>query len=331
MKFNGYITEGANTWATNMELSVVEAWMGKPLTFEEQREAAENIVRSLKEGVNAAGIKFTGKSAKHLGDGDVKATAEWLKYFKSKTPKTDIILDGHKLSLKRKGASQLVSAGRSETRAIFNIVSDRMNMHEDTFKEVETVIESMINVQAEHSVTALRRKRKPEIPIKELDKVNAHLTELIKGIYENSVEFRNGIIEEAATGIGKFGGNDGTANNIMVWENDGVSSLHKIFDGSGNPTAHIKDIAARAGVRFSWKSIGAKKRYSLYSSFRIDIKEWEEFDAQMVNEGVTDLFTKIKRFLLGAWARIKKFIQESTANLMEFLGIQPNLDIKHTF
>lgn len=167
---------------------------------------------------------------KQLGASTLPITPEWSKWGASnRTPKTDLIDGGKKISLKKSGGSQLMSAGKYESIATVNAAMATYSLSShgkfQITKLVNLLEEKMVTLPQKdtiRSIDALAKKGtlsdKEMKMVKELDVARIGQDEInaeMKKVFDNEV-FKSHFCFEAATGQTKFGKNSEGASNVVV-------------------------------------------------------------------------------------------------------------------
>jgi hypothetical protein len=180
-------------------------------------------------------------------------SAEWLTVGQypgsaSKTPKTDIISDDgkYRISVKKRGGSQLMSGGQSETRATLYFAARKCEpdgvgpIHDGLNELFQNYPDAINDVNDEHAQEKKAAMNKCEDILEELTK---------------NMEFRKAIVAESATGVGKFGPDaKSTANYVYIYDREKKSELipmDKFIE------SHYKDVKFTFGHK-STKGIGTR-------------------------------------------------------------------------
>jgi len=322
MRLNNFLTEAATKDATDMELSIVQAWKGTPLSRPDQEETAMQVVEFLK----GQGFKRTG-NAKHMGRAKGKLSSSWKKYGgTSTTPKTDLIIEGKKISLKKSGASQLMSGMVGESRATFYSVADKLGIDISVLaNKMEDSFNTMIKrVTSPTTVTATRKLGgEAKGLILWGDKQHAMFTKLLTGMFEKDSNFKNAIIQEAMSGKLKFGGGEGAADYLLVFDPKGKNQLHSTSDNS-----YINSVASNTRVSVSFKTVGGRgKKYTFFSVVRLLGKSLADETERHGEEMSEAIFSKIKDWFARRWKGVKSWISDSLANMIEFLEVEEEMKI----
>ena len=179
------------------------------------------------------------------GKGGGKVSKEWSKWGgKNATPKTDIMSGKKRISLKKTGGSQVMSAKAPEGIATFNAASKMMGKNAP--KETAKIIDFMQNETMDltgsgykGSVTDLEKeletskgnpqKMKNLKPFKdELDATRKNigtLTTKIVKVFNDNPTFKKHFVFEAATGQVKFGDTSPSRADVMVEFDDAKGKI----------------------------------------------------------------------------------------------------------
>ena len=334
MRLESYLTEGSDTSsATNMELAIVQTWNGEKLKHPELGETAEKVVAYLK---NLNIFKKSG-AAQHLGSGSYGITDDWKRYGATDgTPKTDLIINGRRISLKKMGPSQLMSGKRGETSATFHTVANNMTTrHDDLIKQMESYLDKMItSAKSPMTITAQKKTGETAIDFKEAERMHKQFQYALSEVFKNSTEFKNGVVREAMTGQHKFGKGEPIADYLLVFGASGVGNkFHATKDEN-----YIATIANTTKIEVSWKSISRKvktesgKEYTFFSVLRLAQKhtanEMKKLDGKVLTEGMmSNLWTRLKNWFAALWKNIKNWLMKSVDNIMIFLGLDAEVQM----
>lgn len=345
IKFKDYLNEVNSSAATNMETAIIEVWNGNGDSFKWtdklKQENVERIVSQLKK----KGLKGKGKQ---IGASSAGVTPQWAKYFEggkvpggTKTPKTDIVIGKDKISLKTGTSAQLMSGGKSESTATFYSAVDKMKTKDKAVMEVGKMLDQLITVNvATADMTTMKKTRENEL-VNKADALHKEIQAQFRTMFSSNDEFGYWFTREAMFGEVKFGGNIGTASDMLATSFDGTKlSYHPVSD-----TGYIKGISKRVKPVVRFKSVSVKKQvdgkktktgeYRYWSAVGLGLtKITEEFDAldgQMLTEGkLADIAKKVKNYLVGIFNKIKKWLKESISHVFQFLGIEPIVQYDNT-
>lgn len=330
MKLNQYlkkpekIVEASTASATNMELAIVQAWNLERAKYPELEPVAMNIAKMF----SGWGFKQGRDKAKHLGSSsNFTVTKDWSKYgAKNPTPKTDFLISRARISLKKSGASQLMSGGKEETKATFHAAVNTLNMDgTPVVNKIEEYINNFINIRSEETVTKTRKiGGKLAEKLISTESIHKEFSKYLSKYFEADPEFAKAVVYEAMSGKTKFGDkSEARAKFILVFDDKkGMDNKWFKIDDPSFIAKMAKD--TKIGIR--WKSQKRNGKYSIYSTLRLDIKE--EFERlvsehDVLTEGVISaIATKIKAFFRALWNKIRVWLSESIENVLTFLGFE---------
>lgn len=149
--------------------------------------------------------------------GKNKVSKEWYElgaygqYKPNVVPKTDIYSnDSFKISLKKFGGSQLMSAYEQEARATLYAAAEAIN--DESIKEK---LNKLFEVPWLRNINSQKDIEKRT----DAQKLNRQLTIIFKELMDNK-EYKKAVMMEAASGLVKFGNSSSTANCVFVWDID---------------------------------------------------------------------------------------------------------------
>jgi hypothetical protein len=319
----------------NYEIAIVNAWNKSvgvdkriPMQYEEIAKAGEEIVVKLKPMIK--------KKVEAVYTGPLKMS-DVSKYWKlyadnpDKTPKTDILIDGYRISLKMGNAANLCSgkAIRGEGQAlVFNAldkskdVSDKLRNELQEWFKVDKSGKSKIGTGPE---VVLHGREEFAINHKKMN-------ETLNKIVESSQDFSLIFVSEAMTGERKFeevsDAEHGIANYMLAASMDGSKVLLHPADNK----EYVNKISKQVKIYVSWKTsgtgrtdaslwggiknlLGNKKEESTSYSIKslIEYANSIGIDTEVLNEGIFDVFGKI-------WNTIVAIIKKGISYLLKFLG-----------
>lgn len=205
-----------------------------------------------------------------VGNGALGATYCQLKEGwrgRNKTPKTDIILGSHRISMKKAGGSQLISSKRDE---LISTVESAMRLSKNNTSSVKSMLKDIKQYFHDNMPTGMGGFRELKKFHKEGGKLN-HIQEmLIKQSLKNkelttmfnevlsnkdNEEFKRWFVFECATGYSKFKFDEPIANYMMEFDlSNGTMKLDRLIDESNHRyTDKIVDIANSMKVDVSFK------------------------------------------------------------------------------
>jgi len=300
MGFNLHTT-GVKNWGTityHKNLGIDEKTFDKVIGFWPKYGA---VSMKLGQAFSGAGFKSPMTQTGAGGDKEIKLNDQWTTWGgKNKTPKTDMTTAKKKISLKKKGGSQLMSAQQGEAKATFNATLQLMG----TTGKNKTYIEGVINKinsdfktimldgtigDLEKPNSALRKslqksgqlnKKQQEVATQQ--KVNEKLSELMEEVFNGkgkdgkvkafNKSFKEHFVFEAASGLTKFKAGLGTASHLVEFTESGtisknysIGTIDGLGDGQWSIDKEIIKMANQIDFYVSFKT-GSKNPYSALRS-----------------------------------------------------------------
>ena len=277
------INEDTKSSATLFESALVKAWYelkGKEVPegnapskdlnalTPEMIENAKNILKQ---------TKLTGGSeAYQLGSASAGLSNFWQSHGAvNKTPKTDIVIDNKKISLKV-GPSQLMSgAGKELTATFYTALKNTPGVQRELVDGIAKSIKDVFVKGTTKQGNVRQAKKTGDDPI--LNKAVDEMGKLkirISDFLENNKDFKTAFAYEAATGKEKFGDNEGTADYILSISENYKNGVLKPID-----TKYASTIADKIKLDISMKS-GSQKlkgvktgRYNYYTVLRAGLED----------------------------------------------------------
>ena len=342
--FKEYIVEGKTEGAI-MEEIIVAAWNGTsiPTSKSIPLDAGNKIVQYLRSN----GVK-KGEHASKLATGK-DVTSEWSKFWlpesvppSTKTPKTDIVIGKHKISLKMGDAAQLMSGGSNEYKATFYAACSKMQSTEDELlKTIWDKIDSLATSSiASGQLGPLIKSGKDEV-INKANKVNNEVKNLMKQVFSTNKEFRSLFIQEALTGDTKFGSSStSTAQYVLSTDIPGNKpKLHKT-----NDKAYIDNLVSKTAVtvRFKTTSVAKKSKgvkektgeYRYWSVVSLITSKLEEefsnYDGALLTEGIlSNIYKKVKVFVSALFEKVYAFLKGGVKQIIEFFDFEPHISLNN--
>jgi hypothetical protein len=211
---------------------------------------------------------------------------------------------------------------------------------------------NMANVKGGVKVnkTTLRQQGKfAEIEVlKKADNAHHAFKQDLKKVFENNSKFAAEFTYEAMTGLGKFGGNDGTAEHFLVCDYDGNANMHPAKSSSDS---YVKKIAGQVKPDVKFKTTSVKRAelkspknpegksgyYTFWSTIGLGVKMIIDEEVKSSNllteEGNIDEgkwwdmlkrgFKKVTTWFGKVWKKIKNVIGQSWDALIGFMGWEP--------
>ena len=258
---------------------------------------------------------------KQLGSSTLATNKKWKGI--NKTPKTDLISGTHKISLKKHGGSQLMSAGPAEAVSTFEAAMGRYSISKEGKKAVTSLMNSvqkkMGAMSTKGTIGAIeklrdatpksKRSKALKAKIEEMEglQVDAEfLSKKMDKLFKDK-QFKKYFCWEAASGEVKFKPSPKGISNVIVTFKD-TGSIANILP-LDSPAKAGKILANGNGFYVSFKTGGggSKPYLSLRSSKLSSIKK-------LLNQG--DDIPTFKTIIMEEYK--KEFINESVEYLDEF-------------
>tara|TARA_Y100000758_G_scaffold16581_1_gene11733 strand:+ start:385 stop:1869 length:1485 start_codon:yes stop_codon:yes gene_type:complete len=266
--------------------------------------------------------EFGLKKLEQLGASTLPTNKKWKG--KNKTPKTDLIGGTHKISLKKHGGSQLMSAGTDEAISTFEAAMGRFSISKDGRKVVVALMgdikDKMGSMSTKGTIGALEKKAEKtpkskrskalKAQIKELDmlQVNAdYLNDELNSLFEDD-KFKKYFCWEAASGESKFKPSPkGISNVIATFKETG--SLANVLE-LDSPSGAGKTLAKGNSFYVSFKTGGSGSRPYL----ALRSKKLAAIKKKLLNQG--DNIPTFKTIITEEYQ--KEFLTEDIEYLDEF-------------
>jgi len=159
-----------------------------------------------------------GNEAYQLGSSSEALSSFWREHKATNTtPKTDLVIDGKKISLKV-GPSQLMSgAGNELTATFYAALNNSPNTQKDLVDKIASSIKDVFvkGTTKDGNVTQAKKAGDDPFLNKAVDEMGK-LKLMIADFLEKDEVFKTEFAYEAATGAQKFGGNEGTADHVLA-------------------------------------------------------------------------------------------------------------------
>ena len=218
------INEDVKGKATLFESALIKAWYElKGEEVPEGNAPTKDLAALTTEMIEDAKdiLKQTnltgGSEAYQLGSASAGLSSFWKSHGAvNTTPKTDIIIDGKKISLKV-GPSQLMSgAGKELTATFYAALKNTPGVQKELIDDIANSIKDVFVRGTTKQGNVSQAKKAGDDPIlnkavEEMGKLKVKVADFL----EKNKEFLTAFAYEAATGEEKFGGNEGTANYIL--------------------------------------------------------------------------------------------------------------------
>jgi len=271
------------------------------------------------------------------------------------TPKTDIIIDRKKISLK-KGSSQLMTGGIDESMSTFEVAASKtpgMKRQLDALAQecqdgINNLLPSTTGTQkgGKDDQVASGVFKKDKV-LSAADTFHNDLKDKFRALFDSNKAFAKEFVFEAMTGKTKFNDNDGTATHFLVVDFDGSADFHKV---SKSTDAYVSKILPKVKPDVKFKTTSIKKvidgketktgYYRFWSvvglGYKAAITQTEELmrevengNIQYLSEGFMDklkaIYDKVKDVISKAFTAIKNFLVSSAANFAKFLDLEPEI------
>ena len=207
---------------------------------------------------------------KQLGSATLDTNKDWKGI--NKTPKTDLLYGKQKISLKKSGGSQLMSAGKDESISTFEAAMSMYSIDKSGKTKVNNVMKEIENRMGKLSTaTTISRLEDLRDSGKKLSKTDEDAIEEMEGLqleaeflnkklnslFEDQI-FKQYFCWEAATGETKFKPSpNGISNKLVVFNDTGSISNTLILD---SPNKAGKTIAGKNSFYVSFKTGGSKSK-----------------------------------------------------------------------
>ena len=207
---------------------------------------------------------------KQLGSATLDTNKDWKGI--NKTPKTDLLYGKQKISLKKSGGSQLMSAGKDESISTFEAAMSMYSIDKSGKTKVNNVMKEIENRMGKLSTaTTISRLEDLRDSGKKLSKTDEDAIEEMEGLqleaeflnkklnslFEDQI-FKQYFCWEAATGETKFKPSpNGISNKLVVFNETGSISNTLILD---SPNKAGKTIAGKNSFYVSFKTGGSKSK-----------------------------------------------------------------------
>ena len=198
---------------------------------------------------------------KQTGSGRATLSKNWKGT--NKTPKTDLIGGKHRISLKKAGGSQLMSAGKDESISTVEAAMASYGVSGKGKKEFNQLLksfeENLIKMSEKGQMSQLRKNPKFAKEVEIADAKTAQINEDIEKYINNSMGFKSHFCWEAATGHAKFGQDTWpTATLIITFKEAGGIDHSLVLD---TPDKAGKVLAKGNNFYASFKSSGSSPPY----------------------------------------------------------------------
>jgi hypothetical protein len=265
----------------------------------------------------------------------------------NKTPKTDIIVDRMKISLKT-GDSQLMSGGSAEALSTYEAALDNTKFIKKQIKKLANECEKGIkdllpNYLGKQKGGIGTQKRsgvfKKDRILKAADDFNHILKKKFIDLFQLKDDFKKEFVFEAMTGNVKFNGNNGTATHFLVCDFDGNAKFHKV---TSSKSSYVKKILPQVNPNIRFKSVSQKSKgektghYSFRGVvsllYKAALKEQQDLEylvsngeLEYLSEGFFDkiksMINKVTNYITSIFNKVESFITQSAEYFADFLGL----------
>ena len=277
--FNGFSTAGAKNpkgedWESLIAVGV-NLLSGEDVSKSDEWARAEKFwpdyeTPSMKLG-QAFIDAFKVKHLEQTGASSAPISKVWKG--KNKTPKTDLLSGkNHKISLKKSGGSQLMSAGKEEAISTFEAAMSMYSISKEgktaIGKMIDDIEENMNKMTSKGTIGSLEKLRDSGKTLSKDDKDRVtemeglqdtakDLTKHLAKTFQD-VEFKKYFCWEAATGETKFGkGSQAVSNLLVVFNETGTIKDSLVLD---SPKKAGAVIAKANNFYVSFKSGGSESK-----------------------------------------------------------------------
>ena len=342
--FSTYLSEAGRSRGEAMEHAIVTAINGKE---EEQPGIPFGAGTKVAEKTKLKGVK-----AEVLGTSTIGVSDLWSQYWPggkvpsgTKTPKTDFIAGRKRISLKTGSDAQLMSGGRNESIATFYAAVDRMGVDPakkgGLYEKIEKAILDLAPASIAQSGLATEIQKGQDQAVMRANAAHKILQRDIANLFANDPNFAYEFCYEAMTGEVKFGEKSpACCDHFLTCEFDGENA-HLIPTSS---TSYVQAIAGRTKVSVRFKTTSEKVRvdgktvksgryryWSVVGLVTDKLTEEVNRAGEYLTESViSKIITRVKTFAIQLLRRVLDFIKKSFRNLLEFLGIEPDIRFNNT-
>lgn len=303
---------------------------------------SEEIAKNFDRDLKAKQLVQTGR-----GLGNIKLGKFWKEAgATNKTPKTDIASSNfvEKISLKKGGGSQLISAEKKEAIAIVNAALYEMGSNAQfANKLINTIEEKMTRLVTNEAVTTLQKriergdKDVGVIDYQKKDKghkeLSAMLQEAIKGASEENNLFARHVVLEAATGNNKFGSSQSKAAanvlgkfDIKTYEVDvkDITSINSpiIIEYAQKVRPYVAFKKGSAGsAAYSAMRLGLSENYTFQDIVVEELSNIQGFylTEDLLNEGPFDMIRRAGAYVKNTSTRAKKALKTAVNKIVSKL------------
>ena len=355
--FKDYLTEAALK-AEDYEAAIVMGWhevCGMELNpesagiSESQYEVLKKNPQVIETGRRIATALLKGKHAKKGAKAEVygrisnPVTAYWKSFGAGNTtPKTDVLIGKQRFSVKV-GMAQLMSGGKSESTATFNVAMKQAKGLEKKpqSKKVSAILENFVTASlAPGQLRAIIKSGKNEV-VNAGEAAHKECMKELGTLFEQSKEFKIAFAREAMSGFGKFGEkSDSAAEFMLVSSHDGSDvQVHSVYDD-----AYCESIADKMKLQARFKTSSRKLQgkktgeYNFWSvvslivdaADKVKKEEYTPEEVESINEffNLGKIATSIKSAVASAFNKMKSILSRGIDSVIQFLGIEVEVQSK---
>ena len=334
--FTEYLKEAVTEGAAFEEF-IIAAWNKETLPDLDSVDAASanGIIDYLKHN----GVSGHASKLPH----GPNVTSDWSKFWKpdnvpgsTKTPKTDIVIGKHKISVK-KGAAQLMSGGKNESKATFYAAVQNAGIQDELILNIQSKLDLLTQSSISAGEVAKEIKKNEDSILQKANEVNNEVKELMRKAFANNKEFRRAFVSEAMTGDVKFG-NTSSASAEYVLATDGKGyhpQLHKTIDAQ-----FLDKIATKTAVTVRFKSTSVKSKgvktgqYRYWSVVSLGVNKLDEeiynYKGVLTESVISSLFARVKIFMMNLFNKAVEWMKQSIQNVVEFFELNPQISLNNT-
>ena len=283
---------------------------------------------------------MTGK-AQVLGAEQIDVSELWSQYWpegkvpaSTKTPKTDIMIGRKKISLKTGGAAQLMSGGKNESIATFYAAVDQLGIDPDDggiYKKIEKAIKNLAPASVAAGALKSEIAKGKDQAVKKADSAHKVLMNDLNKLFTSNPKFAFEFCYEAMSGDIKFGKNLGACTHFLTCDFSGDNAHLVPVTNASYVNKVVKKTKVSVRFKTTSEKAGGKKtgRYKYWSAVGLVTNKLdEEIQAagEILTEGIlSNIISKVKAFAINLWEKIGSYISKSWENLLDFLGLTPDV------
>ena len=358
--FKDYLIEATTLKAEDYEAAIVIGWhevCGMKLDpniagiSEPQYEILKMNPKVIETGRRVATALLNGNHAKRGSKAEVYGrisnpiSAYWKSFGASNTtPKTDVMIGKQRFSVKV-GQAQLMSGGKAESTATFNVAIKQIKGLEKNpqTKKVAAILENFVTASlAPGQLRAIVKSGKNEV-VNAGESAHKECMKELGKLFEQSKEFKIAFAREAMSGFGKFGEkSDSAAEFMLVTSHDGSDvQVHSVYDD-----AYCESIANKMKLQARFKTTSRKIKgektgeYNFWSvvslivdaSDKVKKEGYTPEEVDSINEffDLGKIATSIKSAVASAFNKMKSILSSGIDSVLQFLGVEVEIQSKDT-